>query len=151
MVLTRRALLVAGAAGGAGLAGLVPVLSADAGANDEAAELIKKLTGRTPTTSDRLRVIIPPVFPNGYTVPLVLEVDSPMTEADYVKSVRVFAPKNPIVEIAGFRFSPQCGIARVSTRVRIAAPQFVLAAAEMSDGSCLMAKTWVKVETNGCI
>jgi sulfur-oxidizing protein SoxY len=38
----------------------------------------------------------------------------------------------------------------VSTRIRLAEPQYVLALAEMNDGALLMAKTWVEVATNGC-
>ena len=42
-------------------------------------------------------------------------------------------------------------MARVSTRIRLAKPQNVVAVAEMSDGSLLMTKTRVDVATNGCI
>lgn len=142
---TRRGLLVAGAAG---LASVVRPRSARAG--DEAADLVARATGRAPVLSSRLRLIMPASFPSGYTVPMTLEVETPMSDEDHVKLVRVLAPRNPIVPIAEFRFVPGRGIARVSTRVRLAAPQFVVAAAEMSDGSVLMAKTWVHVDSNGC-
>jgi sulfur-oxidizing protein SoxY len=81
---------------------------------------------------------------------MTLEVDSPMTELDHVRYVRVFAPKNPLIEVAGFRFAPHRSIARVSTRIRLAAPQHVVAVAEMNDGTFLMTKTFVDVATNGC-
>jgi sulfur-oxidizing protein SoxY len=145
--LTRRGLLVAGSAG---LAAAVVLAPGSAMASDEAIELIERLTGRTLTESDRLRLVMPAAFPNGYTVPLTLEVDSPMTELDHVKHVRVFAPKNPIIEVAGFHFAPLRSTARVSTRIRLAAPQYVVAVAEMNDGAFLMTKTWVDVATNGC-
>jgi len=64
--------------------------------------------------------------------------------------VRVFAPRNPLVEVAGFHFTPRSGRARISTRIRLAQPQDVVAVAEMSDGTFLMAKKWVEVATNGC-
>lgn len=145
--LTRRGLLVAGSAG-AVAAMLVPLASA--AASEAAIELVERLTGHALTQSDRVRLEMPAVFPNGYTVPMTLEVDSPMTERDHVRQVRVFAPKNPIIEIVGFRFAPLRSAARVSTRIRLAAPQFVVAVAEMNDGAFLMAKTWVDVATNGC-
>jgi sulfur-oxidizing protein SoxY len=63
-------------------------------------ELIKQLTGTIPTESDRLHLAIPRVFPNGYTVPLSLEIDTPMTETDHVRHVRVLAPQNPLIEVA---------------------------------------------------
>jgi sulfur-oxidizing protein SoxY len=61
-------------------------------ASDEAVELIERLTGKTPTESDRLHLVMPRTFPNGYTVPLSLEVDGPGAENDHVRNVRVVAP-----------------------------------------------------------
>ena len=46
--------------------------------------------------------------------------------------------------------SPGSGRARVSTRIRLAKPQDVLAVAEMSDGALLLTRTRVKVDINGC-
>jgi sulfur-oxidizing protein SoxY len=123
---------------------------APARASDEAAELIERLTGKTPTESDRLHLVMPRTFPNGYTVPLSIEVDSPTTENDHIRHVRVVAPRNPLIEVASFHFVPQRGQAPVSTRIRLAEPQYVLAVAEMNDGTLLMTKTWVEVATNGC-
>ena len=143
--LTRRELFLAGAAGFASATIVSP-----AKASDEAAELIKRLTGRTATASDRLHLVMPRTFPNGYTVPLNVDIDSPMTENDYVRYVRVVAPRNPLIEVATFHFVPQRSQARVSTRIRLAEPQDVLAFAELNDGTLLMTKTWVDVATNGC-
>ena len=119
-------------------------------ASDEEVALIRQITGKLPTESDRVQLSMPRSFPNGYTVPLVLQVDSAMTAAEHVTSVRVLAPKNPLVEVATFRFTPSSGAAYVSTRVRLAGPQFVLAAAEMSDGALLMARAWVDAASDGC-
>jgi len=141
--ITRRALLSA-----AGLA--TAALAMPVRADDPELALVEQLFGKTPVPSERLRLEMPPLFPNGYTVPLALEVDSPMTEADHVRSVHVIAPHNPLIRVASFHFTPASGRARVSTRIRLAKPQNVIAVAEMSDGSLLMAKTWVVVETDGC-
>jgi sulfur-oxidizing protein SoxY len=144
---TRRALLSAVVTAGAGVASaaFMPV-----NASADEIELIKQLTGKSPTESDRIRLAMPRVFPNGYTVPMRLEVDSPMTEADHVRQIRVLAPKNPLVEVATFHFAPQYSEPRVSTRIRLAEPQYILAVAEINDGTLLMTKTWVEVATNGC-
>jgi sulfur-oxidizing protein SoxY len=150
MGLTRREVLIAGGVGSAAFA--CSFFSPDrARAQDETAEFVKRHTGSTATESDRLRLIMPAVFPTGYTVPMDLNVESPMTEDDHVKRIRVFAPENPLIDVVSFNFVPQRGIARVSTRIRLAKPQYVVAVAEMSDGTLLMAKTWVDVATNGCI
>jgi sulfur-oxidizing protein SoxY len=143
--LTRRTMLSATA-----LAGVALVLRPAHATSDPEMALAEQLFGRTPVLSDRLRLDMPPVFPNGYTVPLALDVDSPMTEADHVRTVHVVAPRNPLVRVASFHFTPRSGRARISTRIRLAEPQNVIAVAEMSDGALLMAKTWVEVEINGC-
>ena len=142
---TRRELLLIGVTGLA-----TTIIVSPASASDDATELIERLTRKIPIESDRLHLAMPRTFPNGYTVPLMIEVDSPMTEDDHVKLVRVVAPRNPLIEVATFHFLPQCSQPRVSTRIRLAEPQHVLAVAEMSDGTLLMAKTWVEVATNGC-
>ena len=146
--LTRRELFLASAAGFASTTIVSPAKASDE--VDEAAELIKRLTGRTATVSDRLHLVMPRTFPNGYTVPLNVDIDSPMTENDYVRYVRVVAPRNPLIEVATFHFVPQRSQPRVSTRIRLAGPQHVLAFAELNDGTLLMTKTWVDVATNGC-
>ena len=149
--LTRRALLTAACVGGAGFAGGTLVSLPSALASDDDVELIQQLTGKIPIESDRVHLAMPPVFPNGYNVPLALDIDSPMTETDHVRSVRVLAPRNPIIDVATFYFTPQRSQPRVSTRIRIAEPQYILAVAEMNDGALLTAKAWVEVATNGCI
>ncbi len=123
--------------------------SAKAEADDEV-KLVEELTGKIPVESDRVHLDMPIAFPNGYTVPLALNVDSPMSEGDHVKYIRVLAPRNPLIEVATFHFKPGRVKARVSTRIRLAEPQYVLALAEMNEGQILMAKTWVNVATNGC-
>jgi sulfur-oxidizing protein SoxY len=148
MGLTRREWFFACAVGFASATIVSPAIASDEA--DDAVELIKRLTGKTPTESDRLHLVMPQTFPNGYTVPLGLDIDSPMTENDHVRYVRVVAPRNPLIEVATFHFVPQRSLPRVSTRIRLAEPQFVLAFAELNDGTLLMTKTWVDVATNGC-
>jgi sulfur-oxidizing protein SoxY len=149
MSLTRRDVLVAGYSGSAALV-CAFVAPSGARAADQAMEIVEQLVGGRFTASDRVHLVMPAEFPTGYTVPMDLEVDSPMTNTDHVRYIRVFAPRNPIVEVARFNFAPERSVARVSTRIRLAAPQFVVAVTEMNEGSLLMAKTWVDVATNGC-
>lgn len=145
--LTRRELVLAGAGGAA--SALVTPANANDNA-DDAVAIIKRLTGKIPTESDRLHLTMPRTFPNGYTVPLGLDIDSPMTENDHVRYIRVVAPRNPLIEVATFHFVPQRSLPRASTRIRLAEPQHVVAFAELNDGTLLMTKTWVEVATNGC-
>jgi sulfur-oxidizing protein SoxY len=143
--LTRRSLLRA-----AGVAA-VSVTAGRAAAEEDAEQaFVATKFGRAPTLSERVRLQMPPRFANGYTVPLALEVDCAMSDADHPRAVHVIAPLNPIQPVATYRFTPASGRARISTRIRLAKPQYVIAVADMSDGSLLMAKTWVVVETDGC-
>ena len=147
---TRRAVLTAAAVAGAGIAHRGFVLPAEAVESDDDVAIVKQLTGKIPAESDRIHLAMPRSFTNGYTVPLSLEIDSPMTEADHVRNVRVLAPRNPLIEVARFHFVPRRSEPRVSTRIRLAEPQYVLAIAEMNNGALLMNKTWVEVAINGC-
>ncbi len=155
MSLTRRDMLMAACVGSTALASSFPspgnARAQDDTVQDDTMDLIERLTGQTPTLSDRLHLVMPAVFPTGYTVPMDLDIDSPMTADDHVRRIRVFAPQNPLIEVASFNFVPQRSIARVSTRIRLAEPQYVVAVAEMNDGMLLMTKTFVDVATNGCI
>jgi sulfur-oxidizing protein SoxY len=144
-VMTRRAVL-----GTVALAGAALAMRPARGAPDPEIALAEQLFGRAPVPSERLQLDMPAVFPNGYTVPLAFEVDCPMTDADHVRAVHVVAPRNPLVRVASFHFTPRSGRARISTRIRLAEPQNVIAVAEMSDGVLLLAKTRVEVEVNGC-
>jgi sulfur-oxidizing protein SoxY len=153
MSLTRRDMLIVACVGSAAFASAFPSPGSarDDTAQDDTKDFIERFTGQTPTLSDRLHLVMPAAFPTGYTVPMDLDIDSPMTADDHVRRIRVFAPKNPLIEVATFNFVPERSIARVSTRIRLAEPQYVAAVAEMSDGMLLMAKTFVDVATNGCI
>jgi sulfur-oxidizing protein SoxY len=145
MALTRRGMMMAAA--GWASAGLIVGARAD----DDVDDVVKQLIGRGATESDRIHLTLPRTFPNGYTVPLTLQVDSPMTSSDHVKQVRVLAPRNPIIEVATFHFVPERSQPHVSTRIRLAEPQFVVAVATMNDDALLMTKAWCEVATNGCI
>jgi sulfur-oxidizing protein SoxY len=151
MGLSRRGVLTLTYAWCAALASGAVLYPRRARADEEAERIVERFFGRSAAESDRIRLVMPAKFPTGYTVPMSLDVDCAMTASDHVRQIRVFAPQNPLVEVAGFHFTPQRSVAHVSTRIRLAKPQHVVAVAEMSDGTLLMTKTWVDVATNGCI
>jgi sulfur-oxidizing protein SoxY len=135
-----------------GLAGLAALLAPRMAMADEqtvAAE-IKKLYGDKTFESSKIKLDIPEIAENGLVVPINIEVASPMTDADYVKAVHVFADGNPLPGIVSYRFTPACGKASASTRMRLAQTQNIVCIAEMSNGSLHMAKANVKVTIGGC-
>ena len=147
---TRRQLMVAVGTGGlaATTMTLVPGLAlADAASVDEA---IKSLIGEASPAEGRIDLELPQIAENGNTVPVTVSIDSPMTDDDYVKTVHIFAEGNPLPDVASFHFTPACGEAVCSTRMRLAKTQNVIAIAEMSNGEIYTAKTEVKVTIGGC-
>ena len=101
----------------------------------EEKEAILKLTGGATVHVGRVALDLPPLVENGNSVPLTVAVDSPMTAADHVKAIHVFVEKNPQPFVAAFHLGPRAGKATVSTRIRLADTQTVVAICEMSDGS----------------
>lgn len=142
----RDVLMLTGIAGFA--AALAPRL-AFATEETVAAEL-KKLYGGKSMAAGKLKLDLPEIAENGLVVPLNIEVASPMTETDYVKAVHVFADGNPLPHVITYHFTPDCGRAAASVRMRLAKTQNVIAVAEMSNGDLYTAKSPVKVTIGGC-
>jgi sulfur-oxidizing protein SoxY len=137
---------------GAGL-GLVSIVAVrPAGATPERMQsAIRRVVGSAPVTPGRVKLELPPLSENGHAVPLTVSVESPMTEADHVRAVHVFTEINPLPDVATFRFSPRSGRARVSTRVRLANTQTVVAIGELSDGSFWSDRATVVVTLAACL
>ena len=94
---------------------------------------IRNVVGEAKVNTGRVKLDIPPLVENGNTVPMTVSVASPMTADDYVKSIHVFNEKNPQPNIGNFYLNPSSGRAQVSTRMRLADTQKVVAIARMSD------------------
>lgn len=107
------------------------------------------LAGRAAAESG-ITMRLPPIAENGNTVPMTIIVDSPMTDADHIKAIHVFADKNPTPEVASFRLTPAMGRAQVDTRIRLGQTQDVIAIAETSGGRLLIGRVEVKVTIGGC-
>lgn len=136
----------------AAIAGLAAFLAPKMSFADEktvAAE-IKKLYGDKTFESGKIKLDVPEIAENGLVVPVNVEIESPMTEADHVKSVHVFAEGNPLPGVVSYKFTPACGKASASTRMRLAETQNIVCIAEMSTGKLHMAKANVKVTIGGC-
>jgi sulfur-oxidizing protein SoxY len=111
---------------------------------------IRNVVGEAPLRTGRVKLDIPPLVENGNTVPMTVSVTSPMSEDDYVRSIHVFNEKNPLPYIGNFYLGPAAGRAQVSTRIRLADSQKVVAIAQMSDGSFWSASVDVVVTLAAC-
>jgi sulfur-oxidizing protein SoxY len=96
---------------------------------------IRKVVGTAQVNKGRVKLELPPLVENGNSVSMTVSVDSPMTEAEHVRSMHIFNEKNPQPNVANFYLGPRSGRARVSTRIRLADTQTVVAICQMSDGS----------------
>ena len=137
------------AAGGVALA-LILGRSARA-TPDTMAAAIREVVGEAPVREGKITLELPPLVENGNAVPMTVMVDSPMTAADHVKRIHVFNEKNPQPYIATFHLGPRAGKAKVSTRVRLADSQKVIAIAELSDGLFWSANADMIVTLAACL
>lgn len=144
---SRRDAMKVGALSAVALALAPRMAFADAAAVD--AE-IKKLYGDKKPGAGKLKLDVPQIAENGLVVPVNIEVESPMTDASFVKAVHIWADGNPSPGIVSYAFTPACGKASASARMRLAQTQNIIAIAEMSDGSLFSAKSEVKVTIGGC-
>jgi sulfur-oxidizing protein SoxY len=139
-------------AGQATLAGAIPLPSLRPAEATPAmlAAAIRNVVGEAPVHTGKVKLDIPPLVENGNTVPMTVSVESLMTADDYVKSIHVFNEKNPQPNIGNFYIGPWAGRAQVSTRIRLADSQKVVAIAHLADGSFWSASADVVVTLAAC-
>jgi sulfur-oxidizing protein SoxY len=147
---TRRRFL--GLAGSAAICGAVPIVTVQPAEATPAmlASAIRNLVGEAELHSGKVKLDIPPLVENGNTVPMTVSVASPMTPDNHVKSIHVFNEKNPQPNIGNFYLGAQAGRAQVSTRIRLADSQKVVAVAQLSDGSFWSTSVDVVVTLAAC-
>jgi sulfur-oxidizing protein SoxY len=73
-----------------------------------------------------------------------------MTEREHVRSIHLFAEKNPQPRIFDVQLGPHNGRARVSSRIRIADSQQITAVAVLSDGTLWSTAVQIEVTVTGC-
>jgi len=111
---------------------------------------IRNVVGEANVRTGKVKLDIPPLVENGNTVPMTVSVNHPMAPEDHVRSIHVFNEKNPQPNIGNFYLSPASGRAQVSTRIRLADSQKIVAIAKLSDGSFWSASVDVVVTLAAC-
>jgi sulfur-oxidizing protein SoxY len=147
---TRRQFL--GLAGSAAVIGAVPIVTLRPAEATPAmlASAIRSVVGEAEVRTGKVKLDVPPLVENGNTVPMTVSVSNPMTSDDYVRSIHVFNEKNPQPNIGNFYLGPRAGRAHVSTRIRLADSQKIVAIARLSDGSFWSASADVVVTLAAC-
>jgi len=133
--------------------GLVTVLPAsEARATPESMQAaIKKVVGAAPLRKGKVTLRLPPLVENGNSVSMDIAVESPMSATDHVRAIHVFNEKNPQPNVISIRLGPPAGQAKISTRMRLADSQRIMAIAEMSDGSFWSDEVEVIVTIAACL
>lgn len=134
-------------AAGAGLAMLALVRPASA-TPEEMAAAINVFTGGATPREGRVSFDIAQLIDNGNAVPVTVGVEN---GAGHVAAIAIFNQKNPSTDVAVFTLGPRAGKAEVSTRIRLATSQRLVAIARMDDGSYWSRSADVIVTLAACI
>jgi len=93
---------------------------------------------------------LPEIAENGNQVKVNFEIESEMTEENYIKNVYILADGNPAPDVAKFSFTPDMGMCSATTRIRLSKTQNVVLVAENNNNEYFMTKSKVKVTIGGC-
>ena len=134
------------------LVGLAGSLALPALAQEETLDpMAAKVAKGAPVKEGKVTVTLPQLADNGNSVPIRIVVDSPMTEADHVKSIHLFSERNPVSNMANFYLGPRAGKAEIDSRVRLAGSQKVTAVAALSDGTFWYDAASIVVTLSACL
>jgi len=112
---------------------------------------VRQVVGTGMVRPGRVKLEIPELAENGFSVPMTISVESPMIAADHVRTIYVFSEKNPLPNVVRFHLGPRAGRARVQTSIRLADTQRITAIAAMSDQSLWSATADVIVTLSACL
>jgi sulfur-oxidizing protein SoxY len=136
---------------GSGLLAIAMIPAPALAAPTDADAAHQALFGDRAVIEGRVLLKVPPISENGYSVPLSVEVDSPMTENDHVVRIAIFSEENPLPDVARFELGPRAGKARIDTRIRLGNTQKIRAVVEMNDGALYGTSTFSIVTLAACV
>ena len=98
-----------------------------------------------------VNISAPILADNGSLVPMTVQVQSPMTAQDHVTHLYLLSQRNPVTRMAVFHLGPWNGRAEISTRVRLAGSQVVVALARLSNGEFRYGQMDIIVTESACV
>ena len=154
-LLGRRDWLRLASAAGAGLTALAPdhVRAQQIGFDQQrtVADMLRGVAGGSLALKLGVSLTVTALADNGTLVPVSVQVPSPMSEQDHVSHIYLLSSRNPVMQVAAFVLGPWSGRAEISTRVRLAGSQQLLAFARLSSGECRYEVAEVIVTESACM
>jgi sulfur-oxidizing protein SoxY len=99
----------------------------------------------------RVELDLPTIAETGASVPMTVNVPPGSDPGSRAVAIYVFAERNPQPHVGRFRFGPRAASTRVTTRIRLAAAQTVVAVAECADGSLWSASVDINLGFAACM
>jgi sulfur-oxidizing protein SoxY len=115
------------------------------------AQMIEPLTQGARVLEQGVKWVAPVLADNGTLVPVTVQVQSPMTPQDHVTHVYLLSQRNPVTRMAVFHLGPWNGRAEISTRLRLAGTQQVVALARLSNGEFRYGQMEIIVTESACV
>ena len=115
----------------------------------EVSDQINNLVSGSQTRDVDVFLDVPEIAENGNQVKVAFEIESPMSDADFVKEVYILADGNPAPNVAKFNFTPYSGECFASTRMRLSKTQDVYLIAKFNDGTHSITQSTIKVTIGG--
>lgn len=96
-------------------------------------------------------ITLPPVVEDGAQAPIQVEMDHPMDEDHYIKSLQIIGFNDPVQTKGSFYFSPLNGEAFIGTQIRLnGGESTVWVVAECNQHGRWASSTNTKVAAGGC-
>jgi sulfur-oxidizing protein SoxY len=114
-------------------------------------EMVKPWVAGAKLVKMDVTLTAPILAENGSLVPMQVQVSSPMTAQDHVTHVHLLSQRNPVTHMAVFHLGPWNGRAEISTRVRLAGTQDVVALARLSSGEFRYDRMEIIVTESACV
>ena len=153
LAMPMRRQLMKGAAAGAGLGVLSPVLlaqNADAPVSPAVTALVNDFLKGGKPLGEGLKLGLPVLGDNPSSVPIKVSVTLPIDVSNWCEELILIAESNPVPLASRFRFFPAMGTAEAAVRLRLIASQNIRALARMNDGRLLMARQFIEVAPGSC-
>ena len=114
-------------------------------------QMVEPLTQGARLLKQDVKLLAPVLADNGTLVPISVQVQSPMTVENHVTHLYLLSQRNPVTRMAVFHLGPWNGRADISTRVRLAGTQDVVALARLSNGEFRYDLMEIIVTESACV